>query len=199
MKWKMRYRFRMFQNNRHCEREAKAKLLFVFLKGQTNLRFALREAIQSKRQRFWIAASGYALLAMTLLLISFPVMAQDMGSLERRLELATKMHHFRSSRELVDNAIRQVANQNYAPGERDVFITAMRNILNYKALEKIAIDAMAETYSEKELDAMVAYYSQPEAQSASDKTEAYYAKVVPEITRIIDKAMMRVRTGAVGP
>lgn len=139
----------------------------------------------------------------TVMMLSSVALAQEsateMGSLERRLELATKMHSFRSSRELVDNAITQVANQSYAPGEREAFITAMHSILNYKVLEKIAIDAMAEIYTEKELEAMVEYYSKPEAISASDKTEEYYERVVPEITKIIDKAMMRVRTGANAP
>ncbi len=128
---------------------------------------------------------------------AFAQEAED-TSLEHRLELAEKMHSFRSSREQVDSAINTVAAR-LQPDEQEVFTAAMRNILNYKALEKISVDAMAETFTEKELEAMVEYYSKPEARSISDKYPEYQSKVSPEIVKMIDKAMMRVRTGGTAP
>ena len=71
----------------------------------------------------------------------------------------------------------------------------MRGVLNYQAIEKISIDAMAETYTLPELQAMVDYYSKPEAISAAAKDQAYGQKVYPEIMRMLDAAMMKVRTG----
>jgi hypothetical protein len=70
--------------------------------------------------------------------------------------------------------------------------------LNYEALEKISIDAMAETYTVAELEAMNEYYSKPEAKSAQPKYSNYANKVFPEITRMLDEAVMRVRTGGTG-
>lgn len=121
----------------------------------------------------------------------------DMGDLQRRVELATKMHEFRPAREQVDNAVATIALK-VAPDKRELFKIGMRNVLNYKAIEKVSIDAMAETFTEKELEAMVEYYSKPEARSVSDKYYLYQEKVSPEIVKMLDKAMMQVKTGAPG-
>lgn len=143
-----------------------------------------------------------AVLFLSLAFLSTPVTAQentatDMGSLEKRVELATQMHQFRPAKEQVDNAIDTVALRLPA-SEQDVFKTAMRNVLNYQAIEKISIDAMAETFTQKELEVMVEYYSKPETRAISDKYTTYQQKVGPQIVQMIDSAMMRVRTGQPG-
>lgn len=120
--------------------------------------------------------------------------AQDEATLAKRVELAKKMHEIRPTREQVNAAIDQVAIMQ-PEKEREAFKSAMREILNYQAIEKISVDAMAETFTQEELDAMVEYYSKPVAKSASDKEGIYRAKVYPEIIRMLDAAMMRVKTG----
>ena len=104
------------------------------------------------------------------------------------------MHEIISTRSQVNAAIEQVANSR-PEAERENFRTSMQNALNYKAIEKISIDAMAETYTADELEAMVEYYSKAEAQSIAKKDEIYKSKVYPEIIRMLDAAMMRIRTG----
>lgn len=118
----------------------------------------------------------------------------DEDILAKKIALAKQMHQIRPTREQVDSAILRAA-QNLPPAQQSSFITSMTSILNYNAIERISIDAMVETYSLKELEAMVAYYSLPEAISASKKTRFWAGKVQPEIVRMIDKAMIRVRTG----
>ncbi len=159
---------------RHCER----------LKG-------------ARQSRLWIASS-LTLLAMTIM--AFPVIAQDAddGSLERRLELARQMQDIRPARDQVDAAIKQFTARLPA-NEQESYAAALRSMLNYKVLEKISIDAYADTFTAEELAAMVEYYSKPEARSASDKSGKYAEKVYPEIIRMLDKAMMRVKTGGSGP
>lgn len=120
---------------------------------------------------------------------------QDPSTLAKRLELAQKMHEIRPTRDQVDSAIRRAA-ESVPPQDKEAFIAAMSSVLNYKAIERISIDAMAEVYTIAELQAMVEYYSKPEARSATAKIRDWAAIVQPEINRIIDKAMMRVRTGA---
>lgn len=120
---------------------------------------------------------------------------QDPSTLPKRLELAQKMHEIRPTRDQVDNAIRR-ASESVPPKDKEAFVAAMSTILNYKAIERISIDAMAEVYTVAELEAMIEYYSKPEAKSATAKIRDWAAIVQPEINRIIDKAMMRVRTGA---
>ena len=124
---------------------------------------------------------------------SVPMVTEDL-TYEQRIVLATKMHELRPVRAQIDHAIAQYA-QTRPEAERASFTTAMRNVFNVKALEKISIDAYAETFTLEELEAMVEYYSKPEARSASDKIGAYSAIVYPEIMRMLDRAAIRVKTG----
>lgn len=125
--------------------------------------------------------------------------AQNAADLDKRIELSKKWHSLMpmSVREQINIAIDEVANQQ-PENQREVFRANMRNILNYQAIEKISIDAMAEIYTAAELDALVEYYSKPEAKSANDKYPAYAARIYPEITRMLDQAMMKARTGGTG-
>ena len=157
------------------------------------------------RSRHWIAAS-LALLAITF--VSVSVYAQEeaavqadaapQGDLDVRLALAKKMHEFRPVKEQVDKAIEAYV-VTLPEQQREVFRTALQNALNYGALEKISVDAMMETYTEGELTAMVEFYTKPEARSASDKYDQYAAKVYPEIGKMLDQALMRLKTGGSAP
>jgi len=146
-----------------------------------------------------------ALTAATLL-VGVPSIAQEAAKEEAQVEapadptyderiaLAKKMHELRPVREQVEQAINQYA-QTRPQGERESFKSTMRNVFNMRALEKISIDAYAETFTAPELSAMVEYYSKPEAISASDKFGNYAGIVYPEIVRMLDRAAIRVRTG----
>lgn len=135
-------------------------------------------------------------LALAILLPAGFAQAQQSNEadLRARMELSRQMHEFRPVEGQVNAAIDQVA-QTRPPEEREAFQAAMRKILNYEAIKKISVEAMAETYTEAELKAMVEYFARPEAQSASDKEHMYAEKVYPEIIRMLDQAMMRLKTG----
>lgn len=119
---------------------------------------------------------------------------EDKETLSRKIALAKEMHKIRPTRDQVDSAVRK-ASQGLPPAQRQGFIDGMRSVLNYNAIERISVDAMIETYTLKELEAMVAYYGTPEAKSAGIKVGVWGARVQPEVIRMIDKAMMRIRTG----
>jgi hypothetical protein len=104
------------------------------------------------------------------------------------------MHEINPTRNQVNAAIEQVALRQ-PESEREAFKTTMRAALNYQAIEKISVDAMADTYTKAELEAMVGYFSKPEAQSAAAKDYIYNRKVYPEIARMLDQAIIRMRTG----
>ena len=118
----------------------------------------------------------------------------DKKILAQKVILAKKMHAIRTTREQVDSAVRGVS-MALPAHERKGFIDAMSIMLNYNAIERISIDAMIETYTLKELDSMVEYFNKPEAISASKKTLSWARIVQPEISRMIDKAIMRIKTG----
>lgn len=119
---------------------------------------------------------------------------EDQATLKRKLELANKMHQVRPTRTQVDSAVDRAA-LNLPARDQKPFRQAMRSILNYNAIERISIDAMVSTYTLKELETMVEYYSKPEAISASRKIGFWATEVQPEIRRMIDRAMIRIRTG----
>jgi hypothetical protein len=132
-------------------------------------------------------------LLAAFLLLAIPAHAQD-SDVNARLELARRMHDIRPTETQVNAAIDQAAAQQ--PEEsREAFRTAMRKVLNYKAIEQTSIDAMAKVYTTEELKAMVEYYSKPEARSAGEKEQEYAKIVYPEIIRLLDQAVMRVKTG----
>ena len=66
---------------------------------------------------------------------------------------------------------------------------------NFRVIEKISIDTMAETFTMEELEFMLEYHKNPLSNDIEEKYKIYESKVSPEITRMLDKAMMRVRTG----
>ncbi len=119
---------------------------------------------------------------------------EDEDILKKKVALATEMHKIRSTRDQVDSAV-QRASLSLPEFERQSFVTSMRSVLNYHAIERVSIDKMVETYTLKELQSMVEYFSKPEAKSANLKVLVWMKDVQPEIIKMIDKAMIRVRTG----
>ena len=129
------------------------------------------------------------------LVCALPAIAQsEDATYEQRLELAHKMHELRPVRDQVESAVDRYA-QTQPAAQREAFKTTMRNVLNYKALETVSVEAYADTFALDELKAMVEYYSKPEARSASDKFNDYAGIVYPEIVRMLDEAAMRIKTG----
>ena len=139
-----------------------------------------------------------------MFLIVLSIAALNSGALpcayaaESKQELAKEMNEYRPVQDQVEIAIDQIAQQ-FPDGDRAAFKSFMRNHLDFQAIEKISVDAMADTFTVEELKAMVEYYAKPEARSASEKLQGYQEKVSPEIIRMIDKVMMKARTGGTGP
>ena len=131
---------------------------------------------------------------------SMGVVAQDAvdADFDRRLDLAKEMHEYVPTAEKVNQAIDSAA-MRLPPNQQEAFKSAMRGVLNYRVIEKISIDAMAETFTVQELEVMLEYNKKPEVETIQEKYREYEAKVSPEVARMLDKAMMRVRTGGLTP
>ncbi len=124
-----------------------------------------------------------------------PDTSQDDGAFIRRLELSRKIQDLRPAKDQIESAIDRYTAR-LPQAKREVYKSAIREVFNYKALEKASIDAYAEIYTEGELQAMYNYYKTPEAATASEKSGQYAKIVYPEIIRMLDRAMMRVKTGS---
>lgn len=139
----------------------------------------------------------YFLVAF-LLFVSLPVQAQvSVETAERRLELSKQLHEIKPIKPRIDHSIDNIANQMKNTDQR-AFAATVKRILNYNSIKTASINAMAEIYTVEELEAMIEYYSKPEAKSAAEKQDEYQQRVSPEITKMMDKALMEMRTGGSG-
>jgi hypothetical protein len=138
-------------------------------------------------------------LFLTFLVITIPtyVSAQE-NDAATRLDLAREYHEYRPVKPQIDRAIENVAG-NLPENTREEFTLAMQRMLNYPAIESLSVEIMADIYTTEELEAMVAYYKQPIAQAAADKAVEYQKRLGPEIVKILDRAMMEIRTGGSAP
>ncbi len=114
---------------------------------------------------------------------------------QERLKLSRKMHEIWPMRPKVENVLDNVAEQ-IEPQNRLRFKTAMRKSIKFDALEQASIDAMADIYTVKELEAMIAFYGSKEGRSVSYKTDDYERAIEPTLTKMIDKALLDVKLGS---
>ena len=136
------------------------------------------------------------LIAIIALLLPVSAQAQE-DDFAQRLALAERMLEIRPAEKQVERAVDSYIRNymfNASDEDQEIFRTAMKRLMNPKALEKVAVDAYAETFTLEELEAMVEYYSKPEAQSASDKQNLLNAKIAPEIALMMDRALIRLRS-----
>lgn len=139
------------------------------------------------------------LAALFLICGAGGVRAEETSSadLGRRVELAEKMVAIRPVRGQIERAVDAYIKhymQGRSESQRELFRLAMLRAINADALEKITVDAYAETFTEKELVAMVEYYASPEARSAAAKEGELKKKIEPELIKMLDQAMMKART-----
>lgn len=120
---------------------------------------------------------------------------EDDGNYEVRLELSEKMHEIWPIRPRIESALDDIAEQ-IPPGDQLKFKAAMRKAIEFQALEQASIDAMADIFSEKELEAMIAFYGSKEGRSVSHKTGDYEKALQPVMIKMIDKALADVKLGS---
>ena len=131
-------------------------------------------------------------------LYPLPVQAQvSAENAEQRMELSRQLHEIKPIKPRIDKSIDNIARQMKNTDQR-AFAATVKRILNYNAIKTASIKAMADIYTLEELEAMIEYYSKPEAKSAAEKQDEYQERVSPEITKMMDKALMEMRTGGSG-
>lgn len=111
-----------------------------------------------------------------------------------QLELAEQMHEIWPIRTRIESAYDAVAKG--FPQERQAEVKAMlRKSTDFDELEESSIKAMATTFTEEELKAMIAFYGSDIGRSISAKTDDYENAIRPTIDKMISKAMMDLRVG----
>lgn len=117
--------------------------------------------------------------------------ADDMA---QRITLAEKMHDIWPVRTKVEDAL-DIAAQSFPEDQRDKFKAGMRKAIKYDQLEEESIAAMAKLFTVAELQKMVDFYGSPEGKSVSAKTDDYMTALEPVMTKMLDQALIEVRTG----
>ncbi len=121
--------------------------------------------------------------------------AADDPTYERRLALAKEMHEIWPVRLKVESALDRAA-RGAPPQRRAAFKAAMRHAIKFEVLEEESIDAMVKIFTTEELQEMVAFYGSPTGRSISAKIDEYQSELSPSFTRMMDKALMDVKTGS---
>jgi|GEM_PF-1206822 len=113
---------------------------------------------------------------------------------EQRLALSRKMHEIRPTSRQIEAAIDLIA-EKVPLSDRAKFKARALAAIDQKKLEETSVNAMAEVFTNAELQAMIDYYSKAEARSIAEKMTLYQGMIQPEITKMMDKAMLDLRTG----
>jgi hypothetical protein len=142
----------------------------------------------------------FFLLMTALFVLSFPALAQEkaLGTPvipAKRLELAEKMHEVWPIRVRVEKALESVS-EGFPEEKRAEVKAAMRKSIQFDQLEEESIKAMAEIFTEEELQAMIDFYGSETGRAISAKTQDYELALRPVMIKMVDKAILDVRTGA---
>ena len=112
----------------------------------------------------------------------------------KQLELAKKMHVIWPIRSRIETAIDMVA-QKAPPAKQAEMKARMRKAIQFDQVQEESIKAMAQSFTEEELQAMIDFYGSDIGRSVSAKTQDYQALMQPVIVKMLDKAMLDLKTG----
>ena len=138
-------------------------------------------------------------LILAILLLATPAFAQG-GAVApeaipaSRLELAQKMHEIWPIRTRMESAIDSIA-EGFPEDKQPQIKAAMRKSIKFDQLEEASVKAMAETFTDEELEEMIKFYGSETGRSISAKTGLYEQALRPIMMQMIDKAMLDMRTG----
>lgn len=136
-------------------------------------------------------------IALMLVAPIFAPRAAEQGSngdMMRRTELSKEMHAIKPVKEQITAVINSIA-EGVPEDKRAEFKQRMADEFDFKKLEETSVSAMAEVFTVAELERMIAYFGSAEAATIEEKMPIFQQLIQPEITRLVDKAMMTVRTG----
>lgn len=139
------------------------------------------------------------ILFLLLVVFSAPVMAQSStaplsADEQKRLELSIKMHDVWPIRPRIESALDAIG-QNFPEDKQAEVKASLRKSIQFNQLEEESTKAMAEIFTAEELQAMIDFYGSEVGKSISAKTSDYELALRPIMVKMIDKAMLDLRTG----
>lgn len=110
------------------------------------------------------------------------------------LELAKQMQEIWPIRTRIESAIESVS-KSFPPEKQAEVKATIRKSIQYDQLEEESIQALASTYSAEELRAMIEFYGSETGRAISVKTADYEEALRPSLVKMMDKAMLDLKTG----
>jgi hypothetical protein len=92
---------------------------------------------------------------------------------------------------MMEESIEQIS-LSLPANQRILFVAQMRQVVDGRQLQAIALDKMAEVFTAEELDALAAFYGSPVGQTIVTKFPVYMAEVMPVIQRELARAVREV-------
>lgn len=137
-----------------------------------------------------------------LMLVPVVAMAQEEGApvvfegatSAEHLELARKMQDIWPIRTRIEAAIEAVSG-NFPPEKQAEAKAIIRKSIKFDQLEEESVQALASTYTGDELRAMIDFYGSETGRAISIKTADYEAAIRPSLVKMMDKAMLDIKTG----
>lgn len=138
----------------------------------------------------------FALFLSLLTLATDVVAAPDAGDLAAKKALILRLYEVQPPRKMIDAAIEAVASGRYGVDTpaREEFVSRLQVVVDYDVIEQKSTDFMVEIFTVPELQAMVDYYSSETGQSIQEKMEDYKTKMVPELRKMMDAAVIETIT-----
>lgn len=137
----------------------------------------------------------YLLLIFMAFMVASPVYAQDdLAPEPTNLELAEQMHKIWPIRPKIE-AIIDIISEDIAPNDRLRLKAALRQAIEFDALEDASIEAMAEIFTAEELEAMIDFYGSKEGRAVTFKVDDYERALEPTMTKMMDKALLDLKLG----
>lgn len=141
-------------------------------------------------------------LSLLLILLSTPAFAQDAAKppadmpadMKERLVLAAEFDKVRPIRTQIETTLVTLG-ETLPPAQKLKYLSDINKTFDYKAVETASVKALAETFTQDELKAMIAFYSSPAGKTAAAKMSAYEEKIKPEIARQLDAALAEIKFG----
>ena len=125
--------------------------------------------------------------------VSESISAEEMAE---RVKLSTELHDIRNIRDSVNATVAAYAKR-LPEKQREGYMQAIELSLDYEKIEQVSINEAAKVFTPAELRAMISYFGSPEGRSAEQKMGAYSKKVVAEVQRGIDAAIMASKLGEI--
>lgn len=130
------------------------------------------------------------LTGLSLCVLSMPVLAQDAEStdLANRIQLAKQYSQVVPIQEEVRMAIENLVVQ-VPKDDRVLFKSILERTIKADELQKTSEMALADIFTVKELESLIAFYSTPEGKAVREKMPEYQTQLKPVLEKMIMESL----------